>query len=144
MSFFALIHFYEGKKTISDLHIGDLGFHDSRLWHVLSWLKALSCLSLKNTARLFSSVVVISQNFLAMSYKIWRGFVLKAILTFPLATVCKTLLPRLFLSSLALRESPVLWKGHSDGFSFGLVHFNLLWLLTPIHQRIISHSKYVV
>lgn len=134
MSFFALTHFYEGKKPINDLHIGDLDFHDSLLWLVLSWLKAL---------RLFSSVVVISQNFPAMSYKIWRGFVLKAILTFPLATVCSTLLPGLFLSSLVLRESPVL-KGHSGGFSFGLVHFNLLWLLTPIHQCIISHSKYVV
>lgn len=40
MSFFALTHFYEGKKPINDLHIGDLDFHDSHLWHVLSWLKA--------------------------------------------------------------------------------------------------------
>lgn len=71
--FFLLTHLYEEKTPVNGLHVGDLDFEDPQLWRVLSWLKALSCLSLKDTARLFSSVVVISQNFPAMSYKIRHG-----------------------------------------------------------------------
>lgn len=77
-----------------------------------------------------------------MSYKVLSGFVLEAVLTIIPGCVSSTFLPQLFLSSVAFRVQP--HEEDMQTIPFGFVHFCLCWLLTPVHQHIISHSEYVL